>query len=30
VACYNPERDPERESAGRIVELLKDVAGPRG
>lgn len=25
VACYNPERDPGRESAGRIVELLHDV-----
>jgi arginase len=29
VACYNPERDPERESARRIVALLEDVAGPR-
>ncbi len=25
VACYNPERDPQRESAHRIVELLRDV-----
>jgi arginase len=25
VACYNPERDPGRESARRIVELLRDV-----
>jgi arginase len=25
VACYNPERDPERESARRIVSLLRDV-----
>jgi arginase len=23
VACYNPERDPDRESARRIVELLR-------
>lgn len=28
VACYNPERDPDRESARRIVELLRDVAPP--
>jgi arginase len=25
VACYNPERDLERESARHIVELLRDV-----
>lgn len=25
VACYNPERDPERSSARHIVELLRDV-----
>jgi arginase len=25
AACYNPERDPERESARRIVSLLRDV-----
>ena len=25
VACYNPERDPQRDSARRIVELLRDV-----
>lgn len=25
VACYNPERDPERQSARRIVELLRGV-----
>jgi arginase len=25
VACYNPERDPGRESARRIVDLLHDV-----
>jgi arginase len=25
VACYNPERDPDGESARRIVELLHDV-----
>ena len=25
VACYNPERDPERVSARHIVELLRDV-----
>jgi arginase len=25
VACYNPERDPERESARHIVELLRNV-----
>jgi len=25
VACYNPERDPDRESARHIVELLRDV-----
>jgi arginase len=28
VACYNPERDPERVSARHIVELLRDVVGP--
>jgi arginase len=27
VACYNPERDPERTCARRIVELLGDVVG---
>lgn len=25
VACYNPERDPERDSARRIVSLLSEV-----
>ncbi len=25
VACYNPDRDPERESARRIVGLLREV-----
>ena len=25
IACYNPERDPSRESAGRIVSLLRDL-----
>ena len=25
VACYNPERDPERESARRIVGMLREV-----
>ena len=25
VACYNPERDPERDSARHIVDLLRDV-----
>lgn len=25
IACYNPERDPERESARRIVGLLREV-----
>jgi arginase len=25
VACYNPERDPERSSARSIVELLREV-----
>ena len=28
VACYNPERDPGRESARRIVDLMSDVADP--
>jgi arginase len=28
VACYNPERDPGRESARRIVDLLSDVVDP--
>ena len=28
VACYNPERDPARESARHIVELLHDVVPP--
>ena len=27
VACYNPERDPERLSARRITALLGDVVG---
>jgi arginase len=27
VACYNPERDPQRESARRITDLLRDVVG---
>lgn len=29
VACYNPERDPEGESARRITTLLADVVGRR-
>jgi arginase len=28
VACYNPERDPQRDSARRITDLLRDVVGP--
>jgi len=30
VACYNPERDPEREGARHIVELLRDVVPAGG
>ena len=30
VACYNPERDPDGDSARRIVQLLSDVVPSSG